>query len=248
MKVQYFADVNDYRKFALLRLLAKEGALKIGVCWMLTEPDGRTDGNSRRYRERPELWRGFDSKPFDALKTVRSPPALSDLQRIEKEDVIPGAAFFEDPTPDAVTERTKFHHDCMAKLAMAELVFFDPDNGLEIASCPKGRKGSSKFVFCDEISDHYARGQSVVVYQHFPREPRPAILARVSGAIHAVLPCSQIWSFETAHVVFMLAAQPTHAARVEAAARVANQHWLPKFFKVVQRHEQPLGDEPDRAT
>jgi hypothetical protein len=35
MKVQYFGDVNDYRKFALLRLLASKGGFKIGVCWML---------------------------------------------------------------------------------------------------------------------------------------------------------------------------------------------------------------------
>jgi hypothetical protein len=30
MKVQYFGDENDYRKFALLRLLANEGGFKIG--------------------------------------------------------------------------------------------------------------------------------------------------------------------------------------------------------------------------
>jgi len=36
MKVQYFGDVNDYCKFALLRLLAKAGGFNIGVCWMLT--------------------------------------------------------------------------------------------------------------------------------------------------------------------------------------------------------------------
>ena len=42
MKVQYFGDVNDYRKFALLRLLADK--FKIGVCWMLTEADGSGRG------------------------------------------------------------------------------------------------------------------------------------------------------------------------------------------------------------
>jgi hypothetical protein len=42
VKVQYFGDVNDYRKFALLRLLADK--FKIGVCWMLTEADGSGRG------------------------------------------------------------------------------------------------------------------------------------------------------------------------------------------------------------
>ena len=33
MKVQYFDDVNDYRKFALLKALSGKG-FTIGVCWM----------------------------------------------------------------------------------------------------------------------------------------------------------------------------------------------------------------------
>ena len=33
MKVQYFGDVNDYRKFALLKALSGKG-FTIGVCWM----------------------------------------------------------------------------------------------------------------------------------------------------------------------------------------------------------------------
>ena len=48
VKVQYLGDVNDYRKFALLRLLSEVGRFKIGVCWMLTEPDGSGQGAKRR--------------------------------------------------------------------------------------------------------------------------------------------------------------------------------------------------------
>jgi len=35
MKNQYFGDINDYRKYGLLRCFAEAG-LNIGVCWMLT--------------------------------------------------------------------------------------------------------------------------------------------------------------------------------------------------------------------
>jgi hypothetical protein len=38
MKVQYFSDEHDFRKYVLLRLLAK--MFNIGVCWMLTPDDG----------------------------------------------------------------------------------------------------------------------------------------------------------------------------------------------------------------
>jgi hypothetical protein len=44
VKNQYFGDISDYRKYDLLRALAVVGGLKIGVAWMLTPEDGRTDG------------------------------------------------------------------------------------------------------------------------------------------------------------------------------------------------------------
>ena len=43
MKNQYFGDINDYRKYGLIRLLADGGKIKAGVCWMLTPDDTRTD-------------------------------------------------------------------------------------------------------------------------------------------------------------------------------------------------------------
>lgn len=36
MKHQYVGDINDYRKYTLLRLLSSGGTNRIGVCWMLT--------------------------------------------------------------------------------------------------------------------------------------------------------------------------------------------------------------------
>jgi hypothetical protein len=85
VKIQYFGDMNDYRKFALLRLFARQAKYKVGVCWMMTEPDERQDGNNPSYRERPDLWRGYDPQLFDTLKTVPCSPKEDDLQRIEKE-------------------------------------------------------------------------------------------------------------------------------------------------------------------
>lgn len=40
MKHQYIGDINDYRKYALLRTLSADGVNRIGVCWMLTPDDG----------------------------------------------------------------------------------------------------------------------------------------------------------------------------------------------------------------
>ncbi len=55
MKHQYFGDVNDYVKYGLLRCFADAGFC-IGVCWMLTPDDQRSDGSKVNYLSQPEKW------------------------------------------------------------------------------------------------------------------------------------------------------------------------------------------------
>jgi hypothetical protein len=68
VKNQYFGDINDYRKYGLLRTLCGGGQLKVGVYWMLTISDQRTDGRLIRYLGKPELWRSYDPELFDCLQ------------------------------------------------------------------------------------------------------------------------------------------------------------------------------------
>jgi hypothetical protein len=39
VKNRYFGDINDYRKYGLLRALTNYGEIKTAVCWMLTTDD-----------------------------------------------------------------------------------------------------------------------------------------------------------------------------------------------------------------
>ncbi len=54
-------------------------------------------------------------------------------------------------------------------MADADLVMFDPDNGLEVASTSRVGARGPKYVFFDELSHYVARGQTIVVYQHAAR-------------------------------------------------------------------------------
>src|SRR5277367_3917910 len=101
----------------------------------------------------------------------------------------------------------------------------DPDNGLEVQSRPKGRKNSSKFVFRDEISDHYTAGRSILLYQHFAREHRPTFLRRIADVLSETSPGSTIWSLQTAHTAFVLVARPEHAQQVEAIVDEVSTRW-----------------------
>jgi hypothetical protein len=235
MKVQYFGDVNDFRKYALLRTLAEVGGFKIGVCWMLTEADGSTQGAKRGYLRQPEKWRGYDPPMFDALTKAPPEPTISDLRRVEAEALIAGATFFNEFTPDVRSGRDSFHRQCMAAFADRNVVFLDPDNGLEV-KIPKGRKRSSKYAFLDEIADHYDAARSILIYQQYPRHvSREALVTAAGARLQAQLPGALIWLFETPHVVFLLAARPDHVRHVEAViAALQDRQWLPKFFTKVR--------------
>src|SRR3954464_1849408 len=70
MKNQYFGDVNDYRKYGLLRSLVLADGLRIGVCWMLTPDDHRPDGEKTKYlNPRSERnWRSLDPILYEFLQ------------------------------------------------------------------------------------------------------------------------------------------------------------------------------------
>ena len=60
MKNQYFGDVNDYRKYGLLRILTGFGSMTSCVCWMLTADDGRPDGGQVDYLLKPAFWSKYE--------------------------------------------------------------------------------------------------------------------------------------------------------------------------------------------
>ena len=50
---------------------------------------------------------------------------------------------------------------------VCEVVFLDPDNGLEVLSCGPCSTRGPKYVTYEEVRTFTARSQSVIIYQHF---------------------------------------------------------------------------------
>ena len=119
-------------------------------------------------------------------------PTIEDLKRVEREGLVPSAVFFNDVTPTNKEDRAAWHANALKATTGANLAFFDPDNGLSIASCPKGRKNSEKHVFMDEVIDHYITGRSTLIYQHFPRKPRKDYIKEISEQLSANLTNSKV--------------------------------------------------------
>lgn len=229
MKNQYFGDINDYKKYSLLRLLGGQGQIKTAVCWVLTEDDNRTDGSKIKYLEQPDKWRDYDPVLYEYLRKLVLEKGLRDVRNIEQDAVLPNCRFFKDFIYDNIESRENFFNSFHKFAKGVDLVFFDPDNGIEIKSIPRGRKSSSKYVYWDEVKASYEAGHSLMIYQHFPRRPREPFLRNLVRKLRDFVLARQVFSYCTFHVAFLLIPQPHHEEIfIENTARVS-ESWGDKI-------------------
>ena len=224
MKNQYVADINDYRKYGLIRTLTGFGKIRTGVCWMLTPDDSRTDGQFTRYVSSPGQWSHFDPCLFKLLGDfIRD--GYRHVGRIESSGLFQNAMYHSQLLSDLPEERRLYFAKMQERLNDADLIFFDPDNGIEIKSRPYGRRQSSKFLYWHELAETFRNGKSVLMYQHFIRENREQFITRLSSEIIKRLGSDEIFSFRTAHVVFFLVPQPKHSEFFKKSADAVAYQW-----------------------
>jgi hypothetical protein len=224
LKDQYFGDVNDFRKYGLLRALTVSGCLQLGVCWMLTEGDNRTDGNLLGYLRKPKEFRHRDPELFDWLKQVVAGEKDRRTVRIEGTALLGVAVFQSKMLNDRRSDRLEYFSDCADTLACCDLIFFDPDMGLEVSK-PRGRKLSCQYLYWDEVQATFKAGASVLIYQHFPRQKREEYIDRITRQLKGRTGAMAVFSFRTPHVLFILAAQNRHVDLYRARTPVIESDW-----------------------
>ena len=229
MKNQYVGDINDYRKYGLLRILTGFGAIPAAVCWMLTDDDDRPDGRKLGYLQEPEKWRGYDPDLYGGLQRLVNGRKRS-IAAVENASVLPGAVFHSELLVDDKEQRRRYFENLAGALnAEIPLVFFDPDNGLEITSVRRGNKESCRYLYLDEVAHVYTQGRSVLVYQHFPRRKRQAYIAERAAQLRDACGAPCVMSFTAGNVVFLLVARESHAADFETASERLLGMWGGEF-------------------
>src|SRR5262249_19660345 len=126
---------------------------------------------------------------------------------------------------DDGSERRRYFAECKAKFQGCDLVFFDPDNGVQVASVGKGRRTSAKYVFWDEIEEAFAARASVLVYQHFARVERSQFSASSACGLGRSPNTGRMRPFRTPAVLFLWAAQPRHAVGFRRDLRAIERAW-----------------------
>ena len=192
MQNRYVGDLGDFGKFGLLRALCScsetgnGAAMSLGVVWYLVPDENHNDdGKFVRYLEptakNQQLFRACDPDLYDALRSIVASGARN-VTNIRGGDVLPiNTRYCEAPLHfdkrsgsgiqirrQRAELRTLWLKEAIRSTADCDMVFFDPDNGLEVKIGPHEPRGP-KYAYFHELLPFAERDQSLVVYQHVTR-------------------------------------------------------------------------------
>ena len=238
MQDRYVGDAGDYAKYALLKaLVGREAQLSLGVLWY-SYPDESHNGDGRHiaYLHQSAL-AARDPEVYAALGQLVASGQRS-IAAIEHSRILPvGTIYVRTPVvtlgrpAERVTYRAAWFAKGLQALAPADLIFFDPDNGLETPALDKRSLKAGKYAFWSEIEAVWTAGKSVVVYNHLNRSASATVqTARLCeqfktrlGGAGLIMPllfrrgsCRHIW----------IVAQPDHQDALEQRALAfLNRGW-----------------------
>ena len=160
--------------------------LSLGVVWYLVpDEDHNDDGKFIQYLDpsaiNQQRYRHCDPFLYDALRQIVN-SGRRNISSIRESQVLPyGTRFYEaelsldspsgrEPMSreDRASHRKTWLLNGLQATYSCDLVFVDPDNGLEAKVSPHEKRGM-KYVFFDELVPFLQRDQSLVVYHHIGR-------------------------------------------------------------------------------
>lgn len=229
MKNQYFGDINDYKKYSLLRHLNGHGKITTAVCWMLTQNDLRPDGHRIEYLREPDKWRRFDPVVYDHLREQVIEHQNRKVSSIESSAILRNCRFYSEIIQDNSASRKEYLKYFLEFSRDATLVFLDPDNGIEVKSIPFGRKNSSKYLYWTEIEEYYSAGHSLLVYQHLPPKPREQFIRNLAHRFGELAGVTRVYLYLTQFAVFCLISQAAEEAFFEQMSDKVSKVWGKKI-------------------
>jgi hypothetical protein len=186
MQNRYVADLGDFGKYGILRALCNgDKNISLGVVWYLfpDENNGNNDGKHKTYlanvqpticRNNCQCYRNCDPQLYDLLKEILQDRTVQNAKLIE----VLGAntkfyekilSYEEVPVNERIDLRSKWLDGALERTKKCNLVFFDPDNGLQVPSVEIQHRKAPKYAYYDEIKAFFTRRQSLIIYHHLNR-------------------------------------------------------------------------------
>ncbi len=194
MQDRYTGDIGDFGKYGLLRALTAPetgGPPELGVVWCLTPDEtGSQDGKHTGYlhlKEREKnRFANCDEELYLALQGLVDSGSRS-VKAVQKSGILPDGTAYHDTALDLRKpekkpgetvrqardrERTEWREAALETTEGCQLVFLDPDNGLETPSVRPHTVRGAKYVYYEDLDPYLKRGQSLVIYHHLNRGRR----------------------------------------------------------------------------
>jgi hypothetical protein len=227
MKNQFFGDIRDYRKYGLFRILARGKKSSAAVCWMLTPDVGGPNGKRIEYLRRREKWRCFDPDLFDALHQAVVDDEERNVARAETPAILDPEvfSFYKETLKDDIDQRRDYFKKFLSRAEGRDLIFFDPDNGLEIKGVSSDRRGASKYLYFEEVSTTFNKRHSIVIFQFFMKIKAEDVISQKTSQIFSRLDIDEIASFKTPGVIFFLLPQPKYVDEMKERSEKARRAW-----------------------
>ena len=171
MQDKYVGDIGDFAKYGLLRYLCgktgppMDSPLILGVVWYFTEERGG-GGSDIGYLSMPRPPFDYDPTLFNQLTRLIHLNRRR-VREVEEADILPQRTLHYLCKVRLRAARLEWRREACEKIADAELVFLDPNTGIETANDrgPDYARNDeiAAFAHCD------GRDRSLVIYQHASR-------------------------------------------------------------------------------
>ena len=180
MQDKFVGDVGDFGKYGLLRTLSgiepkSKPGYRLGIVWYFGD-DGAPHDADLAYLSKPNEFRRHDEALFDALMAMatakRRTVAEVKRQRLlgRRRFLGRNAVFFSDHVPGR-EGREQWLSAAVARTSKTEIVLLDPDNSLATSKMEAKSARSTGHAYLNEVRPFVKRGQTVVIYQSFGRNP-----------------------------------------------------------------------------
>jgi len=183
MKNQYVGDIGDYGKIGLISTLKNlEPNLKLGVNWYHFDgthhSENKNDGKhytyligKRKDYQRlsnlfPEIYEEFKEKfthiVNGEINIYKENRLISNLEKVS---CLKNVVFYSDII--CARHRDVWFNKSLEILSETEIIFLDPDNGLEYIE----GSGGEKHVLIHELEKYLKLRKSIILYNHRDRKP-----------------------------------------------------------------------------
>lgn len=251
---------EDARELGLLRHLTSGAPpLSLGVLWYRVQDESHNnDGRHTSYltssaQQHADL-RACDPPLATALATLVASGrrSIADLERAA--DLPPSTRFHATPldlagtaVADRPSTRDAWFAAALSAVRDTDIVFLDPDNGLEAPSATEGQAKIVKYASYGDLEALRARGHSLVVYHHLGRTggTHPEQVATLRNTLAQRLelpglPGALTFRKGSARTFFIIPAPAHEHALAQRLEALAESPWAEMF----ERAPEPAEDLP----